>query len=143
MPLIYIIWEERAVVGAQVEDDIDELIHLAPLQGPTYIEDKRCIYHIIRDTVSSTDGWIWIQDVKNEDGRLAIKHLRDHYDGPGVTTWHVQDAKEWLKVCHYKSKTTFPFERFVLVLKECFTTLEDDERPVTKQDKIDYLLEVI
>jgi len=75
VPLIYVNWEERAVVGAHIEDDINKLIHLAPLQGPSYLEDKRCIYHIIRDAVSSTDGWIWIQDVKNEDGRLAIKCL--------------------------------------------------------------------
>jgi len=94
VPLIYVIREERAVVGAHVEDDIDELIRLAPLQGPTYLEDKRRIYRIIRDAVSGTDGWIWIQDVKNEDGRLAIKRLCNHYDGPGATTRRVQDAKK-------------------------------------------------
>jgi len=110
VPLIYVIREERAVVGAHVEDDIDKLICLAPLQGPTYLEDKRRVYRIIRDAVSGTDGWIWIQDVKNEDGRLAIKRLRAYYDGPGATTRRVQDAKERLKVCHYKSETTFPFE---------------------------------
>jgi len=84
VPLIYIIREERAVVGVQVEDKINELIHLAPLQGPSYLEDKRHIFLIIRDAVSSTDGWIRIQDVKNEDRRLAIKHLCDHYDGLGM-----------------------------------------------------------
>jgi len=143
VPLIYVIREERAIVAMPGGDDIDQLIRLAPLQGPSYLEEKRRVYQIIRDAVSGTDGWIWIQDVKNEDGRLAIKRLRDHYDGPGASTRRVQDAKERLKVCHYKSETTFPFERYVSVLKECFTTLEDDERPITERDKIDYLLEGI
>jgi len=143
VPLIYVIREERAIVAMPGGDDIDQLIRLAPLQGPSYLEDKRRVYRIIRDAVSGTDGWIWIQDVKNEDRRLAIKRLRDHYDGPGASTQRVQDAKERLKVCHYKSETTFPFERYVSVLKECFATLEDDECPITERDKIDYLLEGI
>jgi len=132
VPLIYVIREERAVVGAQEEDDINELICLTPLQGPSYLDNKRHVYCIIRDTVSGTNGWIWIQDVKNKDGRLAIKHLHGHYDGTWASTRHVEDAKEWLKVCHYKSETTFPFEQFVSVLKECFATLEDNKCPITK-----------
>jgi len=66
------------------EDTIQELVHLAPLDGPIYLKNKRYVYHIIRDTVSGTDGWTWMQDVKNEDGREAIKLLRDHYNGPGA-----------------------------------------------------------
>jgi len=75
-----------------------------------YLEDKKRVYCIIRDAVSGTDGWTWIQDVCNEDGRQAMKRLREHYDSPGAKTRHVQDAKEWLKVCAYKNKTTFSFE---------------------------------
>jgi len=57
------------------EDAIQELVHLAPLEGPVYLEDKRHVYRILRDAVSRTDGWTWMQDVKNEDGREAIKLL--------------------------------------------------------------------
>jgi len=90
------------------------------------------MYHIIRDAVSGTDGWMWMQDVCNKDGRQAMTRLQDHYDGPGAKTRRVQDAKEWLKVCVYKSKMTFSFERYVSVLKECFATLKEDERAITK-----------
>ncbi len=48
-----------------------------------------------------------------------------------------------MKVCHYKAETTFPFEHYVSVLKDCFATLSDDESPVTKRNKIDYLLDGI
>jgi len=69
--------------------------------------------------------------------------LREHYDGAGSKTRHVQDAKEHLKSCHYKSEMTFSFEKYVTALKECFDTLEEDECPTTERDKIDYLLDGI
>jgi len=87
VPLIYVIREkELDDVAPPREDAIQELICLAPLDGPVYLEDKWRVYHIIRDAVSGTKGWMWMQDVKNKDGRSAIKHLRNHYDGPGART---------------------------------------------------------
>jgi len=114
-----------------------------PLEGNVYLEDKHCVYCIIRDMVSGTKGWTWIQEVKNKDSRAAIKHLQSHYDGPSARTRRVQDAKETLKACHYKSKTTFKFQTYVSVLKDCFATLADDEHPVTERNKIDILLDRI
>ena len=105
--------------------------------------DKKQVYCIMHDALTGTDGWMWIQDVKNEDGRLAIKQLCNHYNGPGTQTHRVQDAKECLKVCHYKSETMFSFKHYVTVLKECFATLEKDEHLVTECNKIDFLLDGI
>jgi len=102
------------------EDRVEELIRLMPLHGTAYLEDKKRVYHIIRDEISRTDGWTWMQDVKNEDGRQAIKRLCDHYDGPGAKMHRVQDTKECLKICAYKNETTFPFEHYVSVLKGVF-----------------------
>ncbi len=48
-----------------------------------------------------------------------------------------------MKICAYKNKTTFPFEHYVSILKECFATLEEEKRTITKQDKLDYLLDGI
>jgi len=114
-----------------------------PLDGPIYLKDKRQVYHIIRDAVSRINGWTWMQDVKNEDGQQAIKLLHNHYNGPGARTRQVQDAKERLKICHYKAETNFPFKRYVSVLKDCLATLSDNEHLVTERDKIDYLLDGI
>jgi len=112
----------------------------APLQGPSYQAGHQKVYQIICDTVSGSDGWAWIHDVKNEDGCLAMLKLREHYDWARSKTCHVQDAKEHFKSCHYKSKMTFSFEKYVTALKECFDTLKEDKHPITKHDKIDYLL---
>jgi len=65
------------------------------------------------------------------------------YDGPGAKTRRVQEAKEQLKICHYKNEVTFSFEKYITSLKECFNMPNKDEHPVTEQDKIDYLLDRI
>ena len=69
VPLIYVIQkEENNNVAPPGEDAIQELVRLAPLEGPVYLKDKWHVYRIIRDAVSGTSGWTWMQDVKNEDG---------------------------------------------------------------------------
>jgi len=141
VPLSYIIWKEEFSDMAPLREDGVE--GLAPLYGTPYLEDKKRVYCIIKDVVSRTDGWTWMQDVWNEDGRQAMKCLHDHYNGPGAKTCCIQDAKECLKICAYKNKTTFPFEQYVSILKECFASLEEDKRAITKQDKLDYLLNII
>jgi len=99
VPLSYVIRkEEYSDVAPPDEDAVEQLVRLAPLNGMSYLEDKKRVYRIIRDAVSGTDGWTWMQDVRNEDGRQAMTRLRDHYDGPGAKTRRVQDAKERLKV---------------------------------------------
>jgi len=94
---------------------------------------------IIRDVITGTNGWMWMQDIQKDGrqaqkgGRQAMKCLHDHYDSPSATTHCIQDAKECLKICVYKNKTTFSFEKYdVSVLKECFATLEEDKRAITK-----------
>jgi len=37
----------------------------------------------------------------------------------------------------------FAFERYVSVFKDCFATLEEDERAITERNKLDYLLDGI
>jgi len=98
VPLCYVIWKEEFLEAAPPgKDAVEEMIRLAPLYGTAYLEDKKRVYQIIRDAVSGMDGWTWIQHVRNEDGRQAIKCLRDHYNGPGAKTHRVQDAKERLR----------------------------------------------
>jgi len=119
------------------------LIRQAPLRGAAYIKDRQKVYSIISDAVSGSDGWTWIRNVKDEDGRMAMLKLRDHYDGAGSRTRRVQDAKERLKTCHYKSERSFSFDKYVSTLKDCFDTLEEDERTSSERDKIDALLDGI
>ncbi len=38
---------------------------------------------------------------------------------------------------------SFTFDKYVSTLKDCYDTLQEDERPITGRDKIDYLLDGI
>jgi len=108
------------------------LIAQAPLQGEAYIKDRQRVYSIISDAISNSDGWTWIRDGKDEDGRMARLKLQDNYDGTGSRTRRVQDAKEQLKTCHYKSEMSFTFDKYMSSLKDCFDMLNEDERPITE-----------
>jgi len=95
VPLVYVIRKDPPDPNAQRPTDPKQLlIAQAPLRGPAYIKDRQRVFSIISDAVSGTDGWTWIQDVKDEDGRAAMLKLRDHYDSAGLRTRRVQDAKE-------------------------------------------------
>jgi len=143
VPLLYVIRKDPDPNAPLPTDPKQILIAQAPHTGPTYIADRQKVYGVIRDAVSGSDGWTWIRDIKNEDGREAMIHLRAHYDGAGSKTRRVQEAKDRLKTCHYRSELHFTFDKYVTMLKDCFATLEEDERPVTERDKIDYLLDGI
>jgi len=143
MPLLYVIRKDPDPNAPALTDPKQVLIAQAPHTGPTYIADRQKVYGVIRDAVSGSDGWMWIRDIKNEDGREAMIRLRAHYDGAGSKTRRVQDAKDRLKSCHYRSELHFTFDKYVTTLKDCFATLEEDERAVTERDKIDYLLDGI
>jgi len=75
------------------EGRVKELICLTPLSGTPYLEDKKRVYCIIRDMVSGTNGWTWMQVVQNEDGRQAMNCLQDHYDGPRAKTHRIQHPR--------------------------------------------------
>jgi len=144
VPLVYVIRKDPPDPSVAVSTDPKHiLIAQAPLRGTAYTKDRQKVYSIISDAVSGTDGWTWIRDIKDEDGRAAMLKLRDHYDGAGSRTRRVQDAKERLKTCHYKSEMSFTFDKYVSSLKDCFDTLQEDEHLITKRDKIDYLLDGI
>jgi len=107
VPLLYVIRKDQDPAAPPPTDPKQILIAQAPHRGPAYMADRQKVYSIIRDAVSGSDGWVWMRDVKNEDGRTAMAKLCEHYDGAGSKTRQVQDAKDHLKSCHYKSEESF------------------------------------
>jgi len=48
VPLSYVIWkEESSDTAPPGEDQVEELIHLAPLNGTAFLDDKKRVYCII------------------------------------------------------------------------------------------------
>lgn len=71
VPLSYIIKKDRNPRDLPPTNPTEQLIWNAPLTGSSFKEDNHAVYQIICDGVSDTDGWTWIKEVQNENGRLA------------------------------------------------------------------------
>ena len=63
----------------------------------------------------------------------------DHYNGPGEKEKRLSQAREHIKVSHYKNEHTFSFERYVTKLKFAYDVLADNDQPVNKRMKVDDL----
>ena len=46
----------------------------------------------------------------------------------GIVWMREVEALEKLTICHYKSEMSFSFDKYVTTLKDCFATLEEDDR---------------
>jgi len=77
VPLIYVIRKDPADPQTPIPTDPKQLlIHQAPLRGAAYVKDRQKVYSIISDAISGSDGWTWICNVKDEDGRTAVEVTR-------------------------------------------------------------------
>jgi len=84
--LVYVICKDPDWNALAPMDPKQVLITQAPLRGAPYLAHHQKANRVICDAVSGSNGWIWIGDVKNEDGRAAMIKLHDHYDGAGSKT---------------------------------------------------------
>jgi len=94
IPLVYVIRKPHNPTDPVPTNATQRLIWEAPLYGGDYELDRQTVYRIIRAATSDTDGWAWINDIKDENGRQAMMNLWSHYDGPAAKSRQVQDAKE-------------------------------------------------
>jgi len=84
---VYVIHRDPPDPNAPIPTDPKQLlIAQVPLRGPAYIKDRQKVYSIISDAMLGSDGWTWIHDVKDEDGRTAMLKLRNRYDRAGSHT---------------------------------------------------------
>ena len=93
-----------------------------------------------RLALSPTPGRIWSFDRTGADGRNAWLSLVGNYNGTGESNKRVERAKEELARLHYKEKV-FPFEKYVIKLKETFYVLEKDKhKDLAGKQRVDVLL---
>ena len=139
VPLTYIIRKELPVEH-EFTSDTERLIHQAPHQGDVYNADNIKVYRIIRDACLNTDAWEWIKGLNTrEDGRLAMKALIDHYDGPSATHKRIAIAEEQICTLFYRNEQAWTFEAFVTKLNGAFLVLNENERAYP-EGKMNYYL---
>jgi len=94
VPLVYVIHKDPNQNAPAPMYPKQVLIAQAPLRGVPYLANHQNFYRVIDIAVSSSDGWTWICDVKNQDGRAAMIKLCDHFDGARSKTCCVQDTQK-------------------------------------------------
>ena len=144
IPLYYVIRKEKTPDEILVMDETDQLIYQASLCGNAFKFDKKRVYTILKQFLANTDAWQWIQaHDESQDGRMAMKALRDHYDGPGSKMKRLANANQSISTLHYTQEHTFSFEKYITKLKGAFNILKDNEEPKTEREKVRLMLQKI
>ena len=65
----------------------------------------------------------------------------DHYQGTAETSRRAAEADAQLMRLHYKSEASFPFEKYITRLHECFEALEDNKQGLLYAQKVKKMLE--
>jgi len=87
----------------------ERLLYSIAHQGEAYKADNKKVFQIMTELLSDTPAWTWISRYeKTANGRLAMKALRDHYDGPGEVEKRLAHAYNELANAYYRSERKFP-----------------------------------
>ena len=145
VPLAYVIRKEIEDIGDYTfENDVERLIHEAPLEGPIFNADNHQVYRIIKSKLVGTDSWEWISQYdRTENGRATMNTLRTHYDGPGEITKRVARAEAQIQALHYKSEQSFSFERFITKLNGAYQVLQEHKEGLTERKKVSLMCDKI
>ena len=140
VPLNYVIRKDLPG-GHAIITESERLVRAAPLTGRIFQSDTQKVYRILKGVTVGTDAWEWIKSYdSNQDGRLAFKALREHYDGPGEIDKRISLARTQIKELFYKNEQTFSFEKFVTKLNGAFQMLAECHEDLTEKNKVDHMI---
>jgi hypothetical protein len=128
---------------AEAESEYQRVIWSAPHVGLAYETDNRQVYRLYKHAMIGTEGWAWFNQTPDGDGRAAHIHLTDHYLGTAETSRRAAEAEAQLARLHYKNEASFPFEKYITRLYECFEALEDNQQGYLDAQKVKKMLENI
>ena len=147
IPLYYVIREDLAPGTTLADLDRDsQLIHAAPLTGPAFVADTKAVYQILNQLTVEQNAahWITAATKRKQDGRAAMKSLRDHYDGPDGKLKRKTYATAQLEVLHYKHEQQMTFQTFASKLKKAFDTIKECDPPgISNSSQVELLLKKI
>jgi Ca2+-binding EF-hand superfamily protein len=117
------------------------LVSAAPLIGRIFQSDTQKVYHILKSDTVRTDEWEWIKVYdSNQDGHLAFKALREHYDGPGEINKRISLTRTQIKKLFYKNEQTFSFEKFITKLNGAFQMLAECHEDLMEKNMVDHMI---
>ena len=147
VPLNYVVRDigDKVLKGVDVQmDDLTKLVTEASLKGPSFNQDNRTVFQVLKNCALKTPAWAWIRRLDtSENGRLAFAKLSKHYDGPGEVRKRLAEAKKQIADLHYNSERSFSFESYITKLKGAFEVMEECGRSVTEGEKVEILVKGI
>jgi len=145
IPLSYVIRRETAeAVFDAIEYTVDPescRVKAAPLKGASFRKDNQDVLKLLKSLCQGTESWKWMETAKG--GRAAMIALQEHYNGSAEGERRLNITRADLKELFFKRQDTFPFEKYVSRLKECYNTLEELEVPEYETEKVRTLLDHI
>jgi len=137
-PLSYVIRKDLDpdMEWNSLDPDVQK-IHAAPLEGYTFNLDSKKVLSLLKDLCINTGAETWFRNIKC--GRLAMKALQKHYDGPDERHKRIEEARAKISQTFYKHEGTFTFEKFTTILQDAFAILEKYGEPVYEREKLKLL----
>ena len=143
IPLAYIVRKE-VEEDYEFENEVEELIHQAPLEGVVFQTDNKKVYEILKSKLVGTDNYEWVVKYnRSMNGREAMAALRRHFDGLGEKKKRINQAEASLASLHYKSEQAFPFEKYITKLNAAFQILEDFKEGYSERKKVQMMCDKI
>jgi hypothetical protein len=140
VPLSYILRPEGAV-PADAADEYQRVLRSAPFTGAMFREDNRRVYCIYKDLMIGTDGRTWFNRATVGDGRDAHLLITQHYRGDAETAFCASEAEAALNRLHYRNEASFPFERYITRMSECFELMDDNHQGFSEPQKVKKMLD--
>ena len=140
VPLSYVIRKDlpNGVTTATLSRH-EQLVYGAQLTGFFFELDTVKVLNILKECLLDSEAESWIKNIKC--GRLAMKALQDHYDGPAEGRNRISTANQQLEKLFYRHEFTFSFEKYVTALNSIFKTLERYNEPMYETNKVKALLD--
>jgi hypothetical protein len=118
-------------------DPVLASIYHAPLQGVNYRKDSRAVYRVIKQLTLNTVAWNVLKRVEEQqDGRVLITALRDHYDGPQARLTRITQAQRLIRALHYKGEQSQSFSVFANKLIGAYNVLEKYGQAPTEEMRV-------
>lgn len=145
VPLSYVIREnEEPDEDEEFDTFMEECVAKCPLEGPKFEADARTVHQFITSYTTGTNSEQWVKPKrKQNNGRVDLIALRNHYRGEGNRTRRIADAEKLRDTLHYKSETAMPFETFLSKVQKMFNLFEDAGEPMQEAAKVRFLFDKI
>ena len=144
IPLSYVVRENNNPDTSTNTDFISRTITRAPLSGEYYDADKLTVFNFIVSFTTGQPSGDWVKStIRQSNGRISMKALRDHFLGEGNATRSLTTAESLRASLHYKNERSITFETFLTQCQRMFNIFAQEKEPMSEDAKIRFVFKAI